>query len=280
MRRPALPLAAALALALLAAPSPSAADTPVATAEQPSETWDYLRGDLFGERPVLDGSGMISLDTPYRAEDAAIVPVGISVDPGPGHRVTRLTLVIDENPSPVAAEFELGEGMGPVVEFAVRVRVNAYSNVRVIAELEDGSLHQFARFVKASGGCAAPALKDADAAMANLGEIRLREFAASLAAADPRDTRPEAQVMVRHPNNSGFQMDPMTRLYIPAYFVDTLEVFQGEDVLFRMTGGISISEDPTIRFRYMPSGAGALEVHAVDTDAGDFRKSFQIGSPS
>ena len=249
-----------------------------ATDEQPSEAWDWLKGQLYGERAILDGSGMIWLDAPYRAEDAAIVPIGLSVDPGPDRRVTGLTLVIDHNPVPVAAEFEIGEAMGPRIELSLRVRVDAYTNIRAIAELDDGSLHQFARFVKASGGCSAPALKDQDAAMASLGEVRLRRFPAGDGAATG-ESRPEAQVMVRHPNNSGFQMDPLSRLYIPALFVDRLSVSQGDELLFRMTGGISISEDPTIRFRYAPNGSHAIHVVAGDTDGREFRESFATDGP-
>jgi sulfur-oxidizing protein SoxY len=236
-----------------------------------------LRDDLFGGRSILDGAGMIEIDAPYRAEDAAIVPVGLAIDPGPGRSVSRLTLVIDENPVPVAAEFELGEAMGPRLGLSVRVRVNAYSNVRVIAELDDGALYQAARFVKASGGCSAPALKDQDAAMASLGEIRLRAFAPPAGAAG--DARPESQVMLRHPNNSGFQLDPLTNLYIPALFVDELAVTRGGEPLFRMTGGISISEDPTIRFRHDP-GEGPIEVTARDSAGRTFRASFPAGGSS
>ena len=52
--------------------------------------------------------------------------------------------------------------------------------------------------------------------------------------------------MIRHPNNSGLQMDQVTRLYVPAYFVRELRVWQGDDLVLSMDGGISISEDPTI----------------------------------
>lgn len=248
-----------------------------AAAEQPSESWEMLRRDLFGDHAILDGGEMITIDAPYRAEDAAIVPIGLSVEPGPGRRVTGLMLIIDENPVPVAASFEFGDAMGPEVELSVRVRVNAYTNVRTIAELDDGSLYQTARFVKASGGCSAPALKDQDAAMASLGEMRLRSFAVAEAGID---ARPEAQVMVRHPNNSGFQLDPVTNLYIPALFVDELAVMQGGEPLFRMTGGISISENPTIRFRYTPNGADLIEVIAHDTKGREFRESFPVGRSS
>lgn len=271
MIRTLLRLAACLAVLFSVAASPALADKSAgATSEQPSESWEFLRGELFGDRPIMDGTGMISLKAPYRAEDAAIVPIKLSVDPGPDRRVSGLTLLIDENPVPVAARFELGERMGPKIDMAMRVRVNAYSNVRVVAELDDGTLHQLAQFVKASGGCSAPALKDQDAAMASLGEIRLRRFSPPSNAGRPTDV----QVMVRHPNSSGFQMDPVSRLYIPALFVDELSVMQGDELLFRMTGGISISEDPTIRFHYVENVGDPVEVIAVDTDGREFRKSF------
>ena len=89
----------------------------------------------------------------------------------------------------------------------------------------------------------------------------------------------EAQVMLRHPNYSGLQRNQVTHLFVPANFVNLLEVRQGAELLFSMEGGISISEDPTFRFRYTDSGQGeALEVHATDTDGRVFDASFPLGS--
>ena len=43
---------------------------------------------------------------PTRAEDAAIVPVTLrnKLPPGDSRRVLRITLVIDQNPAPMAAK--------------------------------------------------------------------------------------------------------------------------------------------------------------------------------
>ena len=38
------------------------------------DVWSDLKGDLFGDREILDGAGWLVLEAPYRAEDAAIVP--------------------------------------------------------------------------------------------------------------------------------------------------------------------------------------------------------------
>src|SRR5260370_11567258 len=81
----------------------------------------------------------------------------------------------------------------------------------------------------------------------------------------------EAKVMIRHPNNSGLQRDQLTLLYVPAFFVRELRVWQGDELTLAMDGGISISEDPNIRFNYVPNGAARFRVEAVGTDGPVFR---------
>ena len=39
--------------------------------------WDGIKTDLFGTRDVLDGTGKITLEAPYRAEDASTVPISV-----------------------------------------------------------------------------------------------------------------------------------------------------------------------------------------------------------
>ena len=68
--------------------------------------------------------------------------------------------------------------------------------------------------------------------------------------------------MIRHPNNSGMQMDQLTRLYIPAHYIDKVEIRQGDDTIFVMEGGISLSEDPNFRFSYARTGAKTISVIA------------------
>jgi sulfur-oxidizing protein SoxY len=99
--------------------------------------------------------------------------------------------------------------------------------------------------------------------------MRFRQFVKS--GDGPASALREAQIMIRHPNNSGLQRDQVTLLYIPAFFVRELRVWQGNDLVLAMDGGISISEDPNIRFNYLPSGAGTFRVEATDTDGHVFR---------
>ena len=83
----------------------------------------------------------------------------------------------------------------------------------------------------------------------------------------------EAQVMIRHPNYSGMQMNQLTGYYIPAKFVREIEVMRGEELVFKMEGGISLSEDPNIRFTYAtgPAGGDGIDVTATDTDGRVFK---------
>jgi sulfur-oxidizing protein SoxY len=250
-------LAFCLAAALAAAPA-LAGDA----------AWDDIRRMAFGDRAVADEAGFVTLEAPARAHDASIVPIEIIVAPPLGRVATRLTLLIDENPAPVAAEFAFGPAAGREIFLATRVRVDAYSQVRAVVELDDGTLHQAARLVKASGGCAAPASKDAVAALQGLGELRFRVFEGGTPG------RGEAQVLVKHPNHSGFAVDQVTLLPVPPHFVDELEVREGDALVFRMTGGISLSENPSVRFSFAPNGADSFSISAGDTKGGAFAHSF------
>jgi len=98
-----------------------------------------------------------------------------------------------------------------------------------------------------------------------LGQMKFRAFRAESA------VLPEAQIMLRHPQNSGLQMDQLTRLYIPPFFIENLKIWQGDDLVLAMDGGIAISEDPNIRFNYRPNGAAKFRVEAVDTSKKIFR---------
>jgi sulfur-oxidizing protein SoxY len=214
----------------------------------------------------VDGAGVIALDAPYRAEDAAIVPITIrsELPAGSPLKIARITLVIDSNPAPVAAVFTLG-GAGTVHEISTRVRVDAYTNMHAVAELSDGTLHAVAKFIKASGGCSSPGLKDSGE-VAEIGEMKFRRFEGDVAAGTA-----EAQIMIRHPNNSGLQRDPINNYYIPAFFIHDLALSVGGAPLLRVEGGISISENPTFRFTYSDTDDGPVAVEASDTDGNVYR---------
>lgn len=247
---------------------------PVTLARANDDPWPGLHQDVFSNRPIIEEDGLVTLEAPMRAEDAALVPLTVKVDRDRLPAPRSLTLLIDKNPAPVAATFLLGEGADEIV-LSTRVRIDAYSNVRAVVETSTGALHMTTRYVKASGGCSAPALKDADLADAELGRMQLRQFAIGNAASTSR----EAQLMIRHPNYSGLQMNQLTGYYIPAKFITDIEVKRGDVLVFRMEGGISLSADPSIRFTFRSAGSeDVLTVVAKDTDGRVLRGSWPIKS--
>ncbi len=257
-----------------------------------ADPWPSLVQIFFDGKPLEKGDGVLALDAPYRALDAAVVPITIRtlLPPDDPRTVRRIKLVIDGNPSPLAATFTLGEHSG-VDLVATRVRVDDYTNIHAVAELSDGKLYVVSRFVKAAGGCSAPALKQVASAIP-LGTMRFRELpqsngnqstdkqtaGASAGAAEPGER--EAQIMIRHPNYSGMQMDQITRLYIPAEFVKSLQLWQGKDMLVSVESGIAISENPEFRFRFKPNGDERFRAEAVDSNGKRFEQEWKGGTAS
>lgn len=254
-------LAAALALGTLGR----------AQAEGPAadDPWPSLAAQIFGDRPVRDGSALLAIETPYRAEDAALVPLTLTLSPRGAPSVRSITLIVDQNPSPLAARFALGATSGTHT-LSTRVRVDSYTNIHAVVETADDELYAAERFVKAAGGCSAPAAKvDADAIP--LGTMRFRQF-------PPADgsEKQEAELMIRHPNYSGMQMDQVTRLYVPAHYVAAVRIWQGEDLLLGIESGISISENPAFRFDFRPNGASEFRASVEDSKGAVFEKSWPV----
>lgn len=241
---------------------------------QPSEPdpWPALSEQIFGKRPMRDGADVLGIDAPYRAEDAALVPVSLKslLAPGDARQLRKITLVIDGNPSPLAAVFEIGAESG-VDRISTRVRVDDYTNLHAVTELSDGQLYLTRRYVKAAGGCSAPAMKQ-EAGSIPLGTLRFRQFPPQAGAA-----RREAQIMVRHPNYSGMQMNQVTRLYIPADFISEVTVSEDERKLFSVQSGISIAENPEFRFDYRPANGKTIRVKMVDSDGKVFTGEWPAG---
>lgn len=240
-------------------------------AAEPQDPWPSIASDIFGARPVEPAAGLVALEAPTRAEDASLTPMTLRF--AAPEQAAKATLVIDQNPAPLAAAFTLGE-KSAVGFIETRVRVNFYSNVHAVLETRAGALRADVKFVKASGGCSAPAGKGLDEANAHLGEMKYRAFKS------PAPGRREAQIMIRHPNNSGMQMDQITHLFIPAHYIDRVEVRQGSDLIFTMEGGISLSENPAFRFDYAPTGAKTLTVEAHDSKGGVFKGEWPIEDAS
>jgi len=235
----------------------------MAARAEDDDRWPALKSDLFANKPIIedDANGPV-LDAPYRADDAAVVPITIKIPAALG-TPKSLTLVVEKNPAPVAATFTFGPAAGTGgLAISTRLRFDLYSNLRAVVETADGKLYMTTKFVKAAGGCSAPALKDADEAMAALGRVQAKVLAEQMDGAGLK----MGQVMVRHPNYSGMQMNQETGLYIPARYVTDMDVTRSGERVFKLEAGISISADPNIRFTFASAPDNQIAVTIKDSD--------------
>ncbi|MBS0509830.1 MAG: quinoprotein dehydrogenase-associated SoxYZ-like carrier [Proteobacteria bacterium] len=235
--------------------------------------WLQFRDSLFAGRPITTpADDVLRLEAPARAEDAAIVPIALRAQfPQSDSRyIRRIYLIIDNNPSPMGAVFDFTPASGRA-EIETRVRVDAYTHMRAIAEMNDGKLFMSTRFVKASGGCSAPPGKDPQAALATLGRMRLR------VEGEPVLNRPSlAQLMMSHPNHSGLAMDQLTRNYTPAHYVRLVRIsYAGEPVLTAEVD-FTISENPNFRFYFVPKGRGELKAEVLDSQSRRFEATLPV----
>lgn len=259
-------------LALLAIPGLLAAVACAATPATAGEDgWPTIRSAVFGERQIKETSAPFALYAPAQAADASVVPIDVRFPAMIAGKVKALTLIIDRNPMPVAATFTFEDAYRQLDigerTLATRVRIDSFSKVRAILETTDGELFMIAKFVAGAGGCSAPNSKDPEEALRTMGKMQVKSALSGVHDGSWRD----GIVMIRHPNFTGMQMDAKTRNFTPARFVDKLEVRSGDKLLFSMTGGISISENPNLRFTYgIAAVADQLSVTAKDTENAKF----------
>jgi sulfur-oxidizing protein SoxY len=239
------------------------AGTAIAHAQEPdpeaSPIWQKVRADLFSTARIAYGEEVVALEAPSRAQDAAVVPIRISARfaQTPERYIDKIWLIVDNNPSPIAAVFQFTARSGRA-DIETRIRVEQYTHVRAIAATNDGAFYMSSRYVKASGGCSAPPAGDA-ASSASLGKTRI------LVDASPAPGQPAlARLMISHPNNSGLAMDQVSRTYASPHFVRSIEVRQAGELVLRADVDFTISENPYFRFYLQDADKGELEARVVD----------------
>jgi sulfur-oxidizing protein SoxY len=247
----------------LAALLPQAAHAQLPTIGDPdaSPRWQAVRTSLFGQRAIGKADEVITLQAPSRAIDASAVPIVLRARfaQSPARYVAKVWLVIDANPSPIAAIFSYTQASGRA-DIETRVRIDEYSFVRAVAELGDGSLVMAVKHVKASGGCSAAPGKDAESAQANLGRMAWRIDG------DTRIGQPVlAQLSISHPNDTGMVMDQVARTYTPAHYVRRIDVSYAGQPVLNADIDFAISENPNLRLWFVPHGPGELSAEISDT---------------
>jgi sulfur-oxidizing protein SoxY len=215
--------------------------------------WEIQRAEFYGNRPMgLVDDGYMSLTVPANTPDPAATPLMLRFAHDDQRPITRVRVFVDNNPSPLVATLDFAKST-PVTEIDMRVRIDRFTSVRAVAETADGGLEMRSSWVKASGGCSAPPSPTAGGVV---GEIRLR----------PSPDARSMQVSIRHPNNSGFQIDPRTGEPIPPHYISHLRVTAGGATVLDAQTGISVSENPSLRVAFDSPLARPVMIDAVDSE--------------
>lgn len=244
-----------------------------------SESWPGIKEEAFQGRVIADGRGIVRLEAPYRPEDVRSVPIAADAALTDGRTIRSISFIVDENPSPVAAVFKLGPGRTKA-HIVTNIRLNQQSDVRVVVEASDGALYMAEQLVKFAGGqasCSAPPVGDLKEIAANMGKM---EFAAVGGKASASKALQRARYALNHPNHTGMVLDPITLFYVPLLMVERIEARQGDELVFEMTGSITLAQNPTVEFDYVTNGATEMTVTASDTNGASWVKRFPIGPAS
>ena len=236
-----------------------------------NEAWDEVREELYGDRQIRDGSSLISIDAPYRTPDDARAQLAAQIIAPAGLQLDKITIILDENPMPVSAIFDLENPM-PSFFFDITMRVNGPTPLHVVAETTDGQLWVAETYVKTSGlgACAAPPGSDPEEALATLGQMQIQldqalpdNPLAKLTTLANRNSTLDLDIS--HPSHSGMQMDQISLLFIPMRYVENVEIDLDGAGYVDLTGSISLSENPRVSLS-VPSTTRSVDVTMTDTD--------------
>ena len=216
-----------------------------------SSSWDdYLKQEVVGDKTVWYDNSIL-LQTPYRAMDPAGVEISI-YDRAPGITdYTKLTLVIDENPTPCCATFEF---WNIVPHIMTNIRVNAYTDIRVISENNYDALRYNKQYIKAAGGCSAPPVLTSDKPFGTINLIQSNGW---------------TKIKIWHPNFSGMQFNQLTRSEIPAEYIDKVQMWVDDKLVWEYNGTIGIAQDVFFMMPIYTEGKH-VRVYAKDNLGNEF----------
>jgi sulfur-oxidizing protein SoxY len=241
------------------------------SAEAVDKYWDTMQKYYFHEKTLESGS-FIQLTAPLRAESGAQVPFAFSINyPMTAEKyIKTVSIFVDANPAPLTAVFHFTPRSGKA-EIATRIRLESDSFVHVVAESNDGRFYMNATPIRASGGCGGMIAGDESAAMASAGKMKMAiEKPSKMGALN------HVRLLIKHPMYTGLQRSQESQGFKPAFYINSIEAkYEGKQVMNAFTF-IGISEDPNIKFGFIPDKPGTLEVIIKDSEGKAFTKSIAI----
>lgn len=240
------------------------------------KVWEEnLKPANFPDRRIIEGEAqkIIDIKAPYTAEDATVVPISIhtGIAQQPDNYIKKIHVYVDKNPVPLVGIFEFTPASGRA-DLAMRIRVDDFSYVRAIAEMNNGDLYMAKSFVRAKGACSAPPPASMEESRKLLGTMKMNTVG------DVVLGKPNLlQLMIRHPNITG--MAPLkigSHIRPPAHFVNTVEVEYNGQLIMKAQLTFSVSMDPAFRFYFIPDKEGIITVKGTDTEKNHFSSTHEI----
>ncbi|MDH3740520.1 MAG: quinoprotein dehydrogenase-associated SoxYZ-like carrier [Hyphomicrobiales bacterium] len=244
-------------------------------------TWSAIKPAIFQERVIHQSTGIIKLDAPYRTIDDRTIPITVDALVPDGRTIRSITLLADDNPMPVIAVLRLANAETRF-KLGLNIRLDGTSPIRAVVETSDGALYMTEKLVKTSGqgACASPPVTDLDKVSDTIGQMAFSDVDVDAATSGQTLINRRGRLKITHPNLTGLQMNQITMQHIPARYVDTLTVWNGEQQLFTIESGITLSENPEIEFDYRLNGSANLTVVATDTEGTKFKSVLPVGPSS
>jgi len=234
----------------------------IASADANPDVWPYIKDRMFKDK-VIEEVNFLKIDGPKRASSGAQVPINIKITQKSGVEIKKLILIIDSNPVQQAATYHLTSNTQEL-DLSTRIRMETDSFVRVVGEDSNGKLYMSKVAIRASGGCSGY-MNSADPKLTkDLGKILVKAKEKYLT------TR------IKHPNFTGLQKDSINGWFVPEWIVTQVRYdFNGESILVA-ENGISMSQDPYLKFNFSPTESGTITVSATDSKGQIFLKTKSI----
>ena len=234
----------------------------IARADANPDLWPYVKQRMFEDR-IITEVDFLKIDGPKRASSGAQVPINIKLTKTPNIEIQKIFLIIDGNPIQHAATYHL-TNQTQNLDLSTRIRMETDSFVHVVAEDTNGKLYMNNVAIRASGGCSGYMDSQDPEMTKDLGKILIKSKNEYLT------TR------IKHPNFTGLQKDSINGWYVPEWIVRQVRYdFNGESILVA-ENGISISQDPYLKFNFSSEQPGTMTILASDTKGQVFLKTLEF----
>jgi len=242
-----------------------------ALAEADPKLWAVVKEAFFAKRDIQEVD-FLKVDAPRRAESGAQVPVTFGYDKtaANGVDIKKIYVLVDANPIQLASTYHLTDALGNF-QIATRIRMETDSYVRLVGESADGKLYMAKREIRAAGGCGGTVENDEAAVRAAAGKIKLN-VESPVKFGSPT----VATFNIRHVMRTGLQRDLVSQGYVPAFYINKAAFTYNGKPVMTVDVGVGTSEDPYMKFNFIPDAPGTLEVTATDNEGKTFTHQLDV----